>query len=99
MKKAQASVAANSEVASSAPVADDFPGAETQSSTSIKEDEEDDTPPFPSSLSHDVSLAAATAEAAESSPGGFGGACPHIPTSVIGSGHRKKALPHHSTHA
>ena len=76
---------------------DDFPGDETQSSTSIEEDEEDDTPPVPSSFSHDVSQAAMTAEAAESSPEGFGGARPHVPTSAVGAGHRKKALPHHST--
>ena len=78
---------------------DDFPGDETQSSTSIEEDEEDNTPQVPSSLLHDVSQAGNTGEAAESSPGGFGGTRPRIPTSAIGSSHCKKALPHRSTHA
>ena len=78
---------------------DNFPGDETQSSTSIEEDEEDNTPPVPSSLSHDVSQAATTAEVVESSPGGFGGAHPCVLTSAVDSGHCKKALPHRSTRA
>ena len=55
VKKVQVSTAVDSEAASSTPVVDNFPGDETQSSTSIKDDEEDDTAPVLSSLSHDVS--------------------------------------------
>ena len=48
VKKAQASVATESKAAFPAPGVDDFPGAEAHSSTSLEEDEEDDTPPVPS---------------------------------------------------
>ena len=99
MKKAQVSAAVDSEAVSSTPVVDDFPGDETQSSTSIIDDEEDDTPPVLSSLLYNVLQAAKTAEAAESLPEGFGGAWPCVPAPAIGSGHHKKALPHRSTHA
>ena len=52
-KKAQVSAAVDSKTASSTSVVDDFPGDETQSSTSIKDDEEDDIPPVLSPLPHD----------------------------------------------
>ena len=97
MKKAQASVATESEAAFPTLGVDDFPGDEAQSSTSLKEDE-DNTPPVSSILLHDASPSA-TAGAAESLSKGFGGARPRIPASVMGSSHHKKALPHCSTHA
>ena len=91
MKKAQA--------ASIAPFADDFLGDEAQSSTSIEEDKEYEVSSDLSSMLPDVSLSIPLPEAAESSPEGFGGVRPHVPTAAIGSGHHKKALPHCSTHA
>ena len=97
MKKVQAPTMVDSEPASTAPFADDFLGEETQSSTSIEDDEEDDVPPFPSSSLHSVPSVAPIGEATEPSPKGFEGARPRISTAAFGSGHHKKALPHHST--
>ena len=97
MKKAQVGVAAESKAISPTPVVDDFPEDESLSSTSIEEDEEDGVPSVPSSLLRGVSPTAATTEVATSSSGDFRGARPRVPTSIIGSGHHKKALPHHST--
>ena len=97
VKKVQAPTTVDSEAAFTAPSADDFFGKEAQSSTSIVDDKEDDVPPFPSSSLHDAPSAAPIADAAEPSPEGFGGAHPRIPTAAVGSGHHKKALPHHST--
>ena len=67
VKKGQASVDVESEVVSSTPVVDGFPGDDTQSSTSIKEYEEDDTPPVFSS----IMPVAPIAEAAECLSEGF----------------------------
>ena len=96
----QVGVAAESKAISPTPVVDNLPEDESLSSTSIEEDEEDGVPSVLSSLLRDVSPAAMTTEVATSSSGDFRGACPRVPTSAVGSGHRKKkALPHHSTHA
>ena len=97
VKKAQVFVAAESKAISPTPVVDDLPEDESLSSTSIEEDEEDGVPSVFSSLPRDVSPAVATTEVSTSSLGDFRGACPHVPTSAIGSGHHKKALPHRST--
>ena len=98
MKKVQAPTAVDSGAVSTAPSADDFSREEAQSSTSLEDDEEDDVPPFPSSL-HDVPSAAPTAEATELSPEGFGGAHSCVPTTAVSLGHCKKAFPHRSTRA
>ena len=85
IKKAQASTAGDSEAVSSAVATKDF-GDGTQSSTSEEDDEEDYIPLAPSSAGN------AVWPSSES----FGGAHPHIPSVAVGSGHCKKALPHHS---
>ena len=85
----QVSAAVDSKAASSTSVADDLLGDEAQSSTSVEDDEEGYVPPVFSPVQNAVGPL----------PGDFGGARPHIPSAAMGSGHRKKALPHHSTHA
>ena len=97
VKKSQVGVAAESKAIPPTPVVDDLPEDESLSSTSTEEDEEDTVLPAPSSLLQEVSSAAMTMEVAASSLWDFQGACPCVSTSAAGSGHRKKALPHHST--
>ena len=97
MKKAQVTVAAEFKAISPTPVVDNLPEDESLSPTSIEEDEEDGTHSVLSSLSRDVSPAIVTTEVSTSSSGDFRGARPHVNTSAVGSGRRKKALPHCST--
>ena len=97
VKRAQASVAAESKAIPPTPVVDDFPEDESLSSTSTEEDQEDCALPAPSSLPQKVPTSAATMEVAASSPGNFQGAHPCVSTSAAGSGCCKKALPHRST--
>ena len=99
VKKAQVAVTAESKALSSTTVVDDLPEDESLSSTSIEQDEEDSVPSVLSSLPRDVSPAVATTEVSTSSSGDFRGACPHVPTSAIGSSRCKKVLPHCSNHA
>ena len=99
VKKVQVGVTAESKAIFPTPVVDNLPEDESLSSTSIEEDEENGVPSVLSSLPWDVSPAAVDTEVATSSLGDFWGAHPRVPTSAIGSGHRKKALPHCSTHA
>ena len=96
VKKAQAPTVVDSKAAFTTPFPDNFLGEETQSSTSIEDDKEDDVPPLLSSSLHNIPSAAPIAKP---SLEGFGGARPHVSTAAMGSGHHKKALPHHSTHA
>ena len=100
VKKAQAHTMASSEAASTTSHSDDPLEDETQSATSLKDDKEEDyVPSFPLFSLGSALMVAPSTEITWSSPGNFGGACPHVPIAAAGLGHCKKALPHHSTRA
>ena len=98
VKKAQAGVTVESKAIPPTPVVDDFLKDESLSSTSSEEDQEDCALPAPSSFPPKILTSTTTMGVATSSLGNFQGAHPRVSTSTASSGHRKKALPHHSTH-